>query len=749
MLRAHSTIAVAAIAVATGSSAVLAQVPPKPGAAEDSIETVVVTAQRREQDIQDVPLSVSAVNAETLARQEATSTQSLLRLFPNLTGGQITGAGSNNYSMRGLSNAETAATFDSPVGTYLDGIYIARINANNFALFDVERIEVLRGPQGTLFGRNTTQGAVNILLKKPAREFGGAVEVAAGNYGHYQVRASLDLPVSESIRTRIAAYKTDEDGWVDNVTTGGTNNAHASWGVRAALGADFGDRVSWDVAVDYVLDENPFIPHGYLNGNRVSRSGLQQLGAILPGRKGEIPGNFLENETSGASSNLRVETAVGDLELITGYRDLTSSYNLDYFDNPSTIGGFDSVQYSTHTQFTQEIKLSGAAREGALGYTAGVFYFKEGNVADYTTVFRLGTGTPFVDADRTLFNTAEAVAAYAQVDFNLSESLALTLGARYTDEQKKIRYVDNGNPRAAVRVSDALLVAAGIPLKISDSVVTPRVAVTYKPNDDIMLFASATRGFKSGGWNARSNNPLLLRNFGTESVWSYEAGVRSEFLERRATANLTVFYGDTADLQIATAVVGPSGPPVFPVGNFSDFKSYGAEFEANFLVTDGLTVFANAGYNKTEYTNPTAEVVAQQAACRASIVAGAASRPNCGAGIVRADGGLARPLRAPEFSGTVGFSWERPVTDSYQFVVSGSGRFVSKFNVNSAELATTWDPGYSLLSGSVALERRDGRLQFSLGCENCTDRQYLISIIGASRWYSTPARYYGRVRFSF
>ena len=158
-----------------------------------------------------------------------------------------------------------------------------------------------------------------------------------------------------------------------------------------------------------------------------------------------------------------------------------------------------------------------------------------------------------------------------------------------------------------------------------------------------------------GRLERRSNNPLLLKNFGTESVWSYEAGIRSEFLDRRATANLTVFFGDTSNLQIATAVVNP-GCAVFPVGNFSDFESSGAELETNFLVIDGLTVFANAGYNKTEYMNPTAEVLTQQAACVASIAAGATARPNCAAGIIRADGGIARPLRAPSSRGR----WDSP-----------------------------------------------------------------------------------------
>ena len=750
MGRSKLTIALTALACTAGSVPGLAQTATKAGASDDSIETVVVTAQRREQNIQDVPLSVSAISAETLVRQEASSTQSLLRLFPNLSGGQITGAGANNYSMRGLSNAETAATFDSPVGTYLDGIYIARINSNNFALFDVERIEILRGPQGTLFGRNTTSGAINVVLKKPASDFGAAVELSAGNESFYQVRGSVDLPVSETIRTRIAAYKMDEDGWADNVTTGGTNNAHTGYGVRAALSADFGDSITWDLAGDYIYDSNAFIPVGLVNGDRISRSGLTALGSILPGRKGEIPGNYLGNTTYGASSNLKIETSFGDLEVISGYRDLKARYNLDYFDNPAAIGGFDSVEYSTHTQFTQEFKLSGTTASEFLGYTAGVFYFKEGNVNDYTTVFRLGSGAPFIDADRTLFNTAEAVAAYGQFDLHFTDRLTMTVGARYTDEQKEIHYLNNGNPMAAVVVSDALLTAAGVPLKIDEAILTPRLALQFEPTEDIMLFASATRGFKSGGWNARSNNPLLLKNFGSENVWSYEAGIRTEFLDRRATVNLTAFFGDTSDLQIATAVVSASGgAPVFPVGNFSDFKSSGVEFEASFRPVPTLSLFANAGYNKTEYTNPTAEVVVQQAACRASISAGATARPNCAAGIVRADGSIAHPLRAPEVTSTVGFSWEKPVSDNYQFVLSGSGRFVSKFNVNSAELVATQDPGYSLVAGSLAFERLDGRLQFSVGCENCTDQQYLISIIGASRWFSTPRRYVGRVKYSF
>ncbi len=710
---------------------------------------IVVTAQRREQNLQDVPLAVSAASAETLQRQEAVSTYSLLRLFPNVSGGQISGAGANNYSIRGLSNAETAATFDSPVGTYIDGVYIARINANNFALFDVDRIEVLRGPQGTLFGRNTTNGAVNIVLKRPAREFGGSIEGEVGNFDHWQLRGSVDVPVSPKFRTRFAAFKTDEDGWAKNVTTGGTNNWHRGWGVRGAFTFDVTDKITWDLSADYVYDESPFISV-FKNGDKfTTRSGLKKLGSIVSGKKGEIPGNFLGNYTYGITSDFRLETALGDLEFITAYRHLKDRYSLDYFNGTSAIGGFVSIEYGLHKQFSQEIKLAGTTFGDALDYTLGVYYFYEDNDNDYTTVFRLGSGAPLLGPDITLFNTAESLAGYGQFDFHVTPKLTLTAGARLTTEEKKVHFKNNGNPLAPV-VTDQTLINAGIPLEQDATVLTPRFAVQYEPVEDIMLFASATRGFKSGGWNVRSNNALALRDFLPEKVWSYEAGIRSQFWDHRITANLTGFYAATSDLQIATAVFGPAGSaPVFPVGNFSDFRSSGVEAELNVRPIRGLTLFANAGYNKTKYVNPTPDVQQQQALCLASIAANAAARPNCGSGIIRLNGTIAHPLRAPEFTGTAGFSWEIPVTNDWQVVPSGSIRRVSSFNVNSAELPATQDDGYTMLAGSVGVERSDGSLRFSVGCENCNNTHYLVALISGFTWYNVPRRWYARARFSF
>ncbi|WP_232495381.1 TonB-dependent receptor [Novosphingobium kaempferiae] len=753
MMTSRWIMGVSAAALFIGAQPALAQ-----DAADESAATekasgvgsdIVVTAQRREQSLQDVPIAVSAISADALVAQEATSTQGLLRMFPNVSGAQITGAGANNYSIRGLSNAETAATFDSPVGTYIDGIYLSRVNSNNFALFDIERIEVMRGPQGTLFGRNTTGGAINVVLKQPGKEMGASVEGSYGNYDSKSLRGSIDMPIGEHIRTRLSGYWMDEDGYVKNITTGGTENDHDGWGVRGAVSIDLSSAVTWDISVDHIHDENSLIPATKVDGKWISRTGLQKLGSIVTGKKGDIEPNRVINDTTGVTSKLTIDASIGTIQFITGYRHLRSKFNLDYFDNPSTIGGYDSVQYSKHNQFSQEANISGELFGGVADYTAGLFYFHEYNDTDFTTVFRLGSGAPFVDADRTVFNTTDSFAMYGQFDWHLTDKLTLTTGGRWTTDTKKMHYEDNGNPRASVHLTDQTLLNAGIPLTQTASVFTPRVALTYQATPDVMLFASATKGFKSGGWNVRATTTNLLGDFEAETIWSFEGGVRSEFFDRKVTFNLTGFYGYTKNLQIATANGASSaGVPVFPVGNFSDFRSYGLEAEANFRPIDGLSIFANAGYNKTEYANPTPAVLAQQAACEAALAAGGTSS-NCGGGIIRLDGTIAAPLRAPKFTGTVGFSWDVPVTDTWSVVPSSSFRYVSSFNVNAAELPTTYDDGYSLLAGSLALENKDAGMRFSIGCENCTNSIYRVATIAGYSYWSPPRRWTARARFDF
>ncbi|WP_439532819.1 TonB-dependent receptor, partial [Polymorphobacter sp.] len=201
-----------------------------------TLDTIVVTAQRRSESVQNVPIAISAFSAETLSDRGIATPLQMVNYVPNLFGANNTGLGSANaYYIRGLGNTESIASFDPPVGTYVDDIYMSRQNGNNFAFFDIDRIEVLRGPQGTLFGRNTTGGAVNVILKRPGDVIGGYVEGAYGAYNKKMVRGSIDLPLNQAISVKLSGYYQDDDGYVNNTTTGERNNDSDMAGARGAI----------------------------------------------------------------------------------------------------------------------------------------------------------------------------------------------------------------------------------------------------------------------------------------------------------------------------------------------------------------------------------------------------------------------------------------------------------------------------------------------------------------------------------
>ncbi len=252
----HVALVIAAV-FGLGSAANAQEAQNESASSGSLLDEVIVTAQRREQQLQDVPIAISAFSNEQLQALGATETLDLIRFVPNLIGSNNTGLGTANvYSLRALNNTESIATFDPPVGTYVDEVFIARQNANNFAFFDGDRVEVLRGPQGTLFGRNTTGGAISIVLRKPARELGGYLEGGFGQFGMYTVRGSADVPLSDEWLTKFSMFTQQDEGYVGNPTTGEDGlNATDKFGARAAVRYLPSDTVTWDFAADYVKDK--------------------------------------------------------------------------------------------------------------------------------------------------------------------------------------------------------------------------------------------------------------------------------------------------------------------------------------------------------------------------------------------------------------------------------------------------------------------------------------------------------------
>ena len=804
---------------------------------ESGIKDIVVTAQRRAESVQDVPIAISAFTSEQLSAQGVNNTLQLGQYIPNLVAINNTGLGSaNGYYLRGLGNSETIATFDPPVGTYVDDIYLSRQNANNLSFLDVQRIEVLRGPQGTLFGRNTTGGAISIIMRDPGEEVGGYVEAGYGRYDRKLFRGSIDLAIGDVLGIKISGYSQNDDGYVKNVTTGEQINDDDGWGARLGLKLKLGETSTWRTSVAYLVSNAENVLNFRCNPlNALDCKGRFASSGLRSGKFFD-PSLFAPNVISGQKANFgsgnrtqntlvtsNFEFGLNDnlqLNLITGFVNLKQQFGLDFFDgrggpniaNPNppvrgfTRGGFTILNDGGHKQFTQEAKLSG--KVGPVDFVGGLFYIKEKNVTDFADTFTIFTGAPgglrLLLGDRVLRNTTEAYAAYLQGDISFSDQFKFTAGIRYTDETKIFGMKDNrpscNDGTIEVSCLDTINFRAGngatIPRKQSAKLWTPRVALNYKPSDDVLLFLSATRGFKSGGWNARGTVASQLLPFGPEKVWSYEAGLKSDLFDRRVRANLTFYYQDTSDLQTPAALVGPTGAITFITRNFADYVNKGAELELTFQPTDGLNLYLNAGYQDDKYkinrSAPATDafgiqsVSAQQATCLLQRAAGqipaapntapagqpANNAPACGAGIVAADGSIATPVRTPKLTMAMGASYRAEFGD-VSLTPSVNASYSAKSETGTSQLSIFSGPitgtngtfpsnpfsgdfiigsqskAHWLVSAGLTLKGPEDAWSLGVECTNCFGTDYVQSSLANYSYYNRSMEWIIRAKYNF
>lgn len=798
-------------------------------AQEGGLNVIVVTAQRREESVQDIPIAISAFSAEELETRGVSNALEVTQFVPNLVGLNNTGLGTaNSYFLRGVGNTESIATFDPPIGTYVDDIYLSRQNANNLSFFDIERLEVLRGPQGTLFGRNTTGGAINVILKEPGDEFSGYVEAGYGSYERYLVRASVDIPLADSFAVKVSGYFQDDEGYALNTTTGERVNENDGWGARVGFRGELSDNVRWTGSYMHTFADSGNIlnfdcdPADPTNcAGRFVTTGLTKNGnfnGLLTGPKNNF-GQGNEVTLDFVSSNLEIGLADDiTLNLITGFVSLDQNFALDFADGrglPSTsspvppvlgytFGGFTIANEGDHTQFTQEVKITGSLADGLFDFVGGVFYFEEDNTTDFGDIFTLPfapppTGFPFILADRTLKNSAEAWAGYFQGDVNVTDRLKVTAGIRYTEEDKSFDVRDNrascndGTIEATCVDTQNLVATNGLAIPNTQNVGiwTPRFAINFEPADDILLFASATRGFKSGGWNARGTSASELLPFGPEKAWSYEAGFKSEFWDRRVRLNVTAFQLDVEGLQTPSAFIRPDGSLAFITRNFADYRNRGVEIELNTAPVDGLNFFASVGYQDDNYridrnapaldTFGVQSVNAQQAACQAQLAAGLIpnvgagdTAASCGVGIVAPDGSIAEPVRTPDWTVAIGGSYTAELGGGMSLIPSLNANWRSSSETGTSQV-TLYDQAVTGLSGTVfpantlgngnvitgsfsddrwivnaglALKSEAG-WSITAECKNCFDEEAVESTLANYSYLNPPRSFLVKARFDF
>ncbi len=683
------------------------------------------------------PVSISSFDADDLAERQVDETLDLARLVPNFVGHRSSGAGNSNaYYLRGLGNTETIGTFNPAVGTYIDGVFVSRQSSNNYSLYDVERVDVLRGPQGTAFGHNTTAGAINIVTRKPSPDFNYGVDLGVGNYGRLLGRGTVDAPINEQWLTRFSGYYEQADGFVRSNVTGQTINDLEDYGMRGAVRFLPSDTLTVDLALEnhyrHLLnpvrscrrapgeDERP-ADCGY--GVDPGASDTSFTTDSNPGSlEDALRGQGMDSYTHSVRILANVDWRVGgvDFQYIFGRIDESWDYTQD-FDPTGVPGGqsnFAISQEEDTYQYTQEARVTGVLSGGRLHYTGGIFWLDEENITRFIdiSVNRNPANGP-VDAtwlqiDRDTRSLTDSLAGYFELEYALTADLKLTVGGRYTDEDRSIRYTstDGRRPNDVVLydISTQELIDGGVPVDQDLGEFTPRVAAEYRWNDDWSLLASATEGFKSGGWNSRGtasapcfHTPVCYQPFGPEHVWSYEAGFRYAPPDRRLRINGTLFSLDVDDLQLVTGLPAPDGV-LFLTRNAADARFRGAEFDWTWAASDQLDVYGTLGLMDSEYT-----AVRQPSLITTST----------------------EPVRAPDATGSLGatYAWPRHLLGGV-FRVGGDVSFTDRHWVSSinapaiAEVGSTW-----LLQTQVGYASDDGQWTANLSCRNCMDEDYITS----------------------
>jgi len=578
---------------------------------------IIVTAQRREQRLQDVPVAISAFSSDDVDRFQMDDVFDVAKFVPSTHITQSAFKSSATYFIRGIGTLDMTSTNDPPITLYENDLIIPRPNASNIGLFDVERVEVLRGPQGTLFGRNTSGGAVNIILKKPTADFGGFAEGSYGSYDKVRFRGSINIPLGDSVRTKTSGYYLDDPGFIKNVTTGETVGGEKNWGIREDVQLLLNDDVTLDLFGSFTRNEglgmaidqigtpapdrfSPPAPNYYktISGVPVSNCGPNPLRTWAEGGGG----NCSVAKQFGAGSTLTYESDAGTLQLLYGFREYRARYSLAIPMSANPLYGgsnlfSDGYGYSHST----ELKWSGEAFDGAVSYVAGLYYLNVVDENRLSSATANGTNLLFTQDIKVHTNT-NSVAGYAQADIKIVDPLTLTVGGRFTHDVKKLGYIPQPEFGAPTISTEQVLVQ-GQPTKLTSNRFTPRVALQYKFSKDVSVFASATNGFKAGGWNARVNNPQLVVAVDPERVWAYEVGLRSQFFDGKATFNLTAFWQDLKGYQNTVQVFLPDTVGLTTLlQNIADVRTRGVEFDANVEVAKGLTLTAAGSFLDAKYT---------------------------------------------------------------------------------------------------------------------------------------------------
>lgn len=588
---------------------------------QQGIGDIVVTARRREESIQNVPLSVTGISSATLARQDITTINRLDGLAPSLSIRTAPGPTTSGIviNIRGIGGSDATGTSDYPIATYVDGVLIARPNASLFDLVELERVEILRGPQGTLFGRNTTGGAINITTKAPSREFGIEQKLTYGTYDLFKSRTTIDTGElgDSGVAVKMAYSHVGQGGYIPNSIKNGSDpvGTRKSDAGYIAVHGDLSSQFTVDLRADYQRAHNaPVLQQlAYMNPLQLSYFSQSPTfgGAplVITTKRPESTAIADQprgrNKTWGGSLTLDYEFSDAfALKSITGYRRFSEAQAVSNTAQGILMGQLADgsiarvypFEYPTPARardktFTQEFQASGAL--GDLNYVLGLYYFDERYESrteqNFTFVLSNTSALNFVSV-RDYVQDAKSYAAFGQLSYNPAflPGLELTGGLRYTRDEKSLQQNNLSNG------------AALTPGYAEDSWrnLSWSASANYRVSPALMVYGRAASAYRAGGFDAGgAGDP---NGFDPEKVKTYEVGFKADVLDRRLRFNASAFYTDYSDLQISQFVAGSSGGRTQTVNSGkASFSGFEAELTA--APTDDLTFNGSVGYVHSKY----------------------------------------------------------------------------------------------------------------------------------------------------
>lgn len=713
---------------------------------DSAIEEIMVTARRRSENLQDVPISVSAFSGDQLAKAGVQDITELTQSVPNITFEVSRGSNSTlTLFIRGVGQQDPVAGFESGVGLYIDDVYLNRPQGTVFDVYDVERIEVLRGPQGTLYGRNTIGGAVKYVTRRLSDEPEAKITLSGGSYKQSDFVGTVSLPISQTLRVGGTLAYFRRDGFGKNLTTGAEHYNKQVLAGRLSVEWTPADNVFIRLAGDLSDDDsNARAGHRLTVGNLTGAPILKNVFDTRAGitQNPSSAGINGQQQVHQGGVSLTGEWEVDDrftLKSITAYREDNSVSPIDFDSLPGN--DFDVPVIYNNWQFSQELQMlyEGDRLHGILG-----FYYMRANAADNFDVV-LGNLFGGLTAS-TLGNVdTKTWSVFGDFTYDLLETVSLSLGGRYTSDERTavvLRQTFLGIGSPAMGNTSAVLLATTGDFTGNDTFkkFTPRASLSWRPVEEHNLYVTYSKGFKGGGFDPRGSN-LAVQGFQPETVDSIEGGAKSRWFDGRATTNLAVFYSDYNNQQIPGSVGvdtdgdGVNDNFVGTVTNAGSSKIWGLEFEGNALITDSLSVNASAGYINADFKKFIVNGVNVQATKVFQ--------------------------NTPKWNGHLAVTYERPARlfkDDGSIALTGAVSYKSKTHQFEDPNPFLDQNKYALLDASIVWTSEDGRIQAGLYGKNLTDKKYKTSgyffpTLGlegvVSAFYGNPMTITGTLAYRF